>query len=685
MDDEYSGKQPDEIPNQPQADVTTDATTDATDEQHAQPMQGSSVEDSAEGMKAPPPPPPIPPLTPPPPLDPETDATRAGEQPGEQPEEQPMADAGQPAQDADKQSARPEATEPAGRVEVEVVFGDFSVRGGSNEVVIDTHGEPGDDPHVQPDGVVRITRLFDGAELWVPDGFEVIVRSVDGDLRGSRFDGLLQIEQVGGDVGVTSVSQLRIAHVGGDLRATRGDDLRVREISGDARIEDFSGAPLLGGVRGDLVVRNVQGLEVREGVSGDVQIENCRSAILDGAIGGDLDIEHCAGGIFTDAVGGDAKLVDVQEAGIGVVGGDLEIHSVNGPLEVNVVSGDSALRRVQGRIRVNVVSGDLAVTHAPGGLMIGQVGGDATLETELGAAEYTVSAGGDITLRTRGEVNARFVAQALGGEVRTRLPLSVERGRRRNLVGVLGRGDATVTLRSGGDITIVSTDRTDRYERADSMSDDTQKTGDGQDDSTTKTYEGAFGKHKFRVRVDRGPDRAGLYFQGPYSDDETAEDAGAGSRDFGFEWERGHGPRTYGEYEAKLNELRDKAEQVARRASEQAARYAEKAAQKARETDWQAIGRDVRSTIERAMSDLEDAFGQMRRDWETRRPGDAPSGGSRPSAQRVRIEHDDDSADYGFSGMSDAEREAERRTILEQLRTGSISIEDAERRLNGLR
>lgn len=651
MDDEHVG---------PTGGQTSDQTPEESPQEHgAQPISGGSVEDSAEGN-----------IIPPPPLVPESESAHS--------EEQSVADAG----DTGALSAQPEQPEPVGRIEIAVVRGDFSVRGGSSEVIIDTHGDNADDPQMQQGGVVRIARLPDGAELWAPDGFEVIVRSVDGDLRGSRFDGLLQVEHVGGDVSTGSVSQVRIAHVGGDLRATRGDDLRVRETNGDARIEDFTGAPLLGGVRGDLDVRNVQGLEVREGVSGDVHIENCRSAILDGAIGGDLDIEHCAGGIFTDAVGGDAKLVDVQEAGIGIVGGDLEIHSINGPLEVNTVGGDSALRRVQGRIRVNVVGGDLSVTHAPGGLLIGQVGGDATLETELGAAEYTVSAGGDITLRTRGEVNARFVAQALGGEVRTRLPLALERGRRRNLVGVLGRGDATVTLRSGGDINIVSTDR---YERADTMSDDTQKAGDGQGDSSTKTYEGAFGKHKFRVRVDRSADRAGLYFQGPYTDDETAEDAGVGSRDFGFEWERGHGPRTYGEYEAKLNELRDKAEQVARRASEQAARYAEKAAQKARETDWQAIGREVRSTIERAMGDLEDAFGQMRREWETRKPSDAPSGGSRPSSQRVRIEQDETGDDFGFSGMSQADREAERRAILEQLRTGSISIEEAERRLNGLR
>ena len=665
MDEENSG---------PAGGQTPDQAPGAPDQEaRAQPINDGSVDNNAEGIQVPTPP------SAPPPLEPEVEGASAGEQ--------PVGDASDSAdaEQTGKQSAQPESSEPVGRIEIAVVSGDFSVRGGSNEVIIDTHGDDTDDPVLQHDGVIRLGRLPDGSELRAPDGFEIIVRSVDGDLRGASLDGLLQVEQVGGDATIGSVSQLRIAHVGGDLRANRGDDLRVREVSGDARIEDFTGAPLLGGVRGDLIVRNVQGLEVREGVSGDVHIENCRSVILDGAIGGDLDIERCAGGVFTDAVGGDAKLVDVQEAGIGVVGGDLEIHTINGPLEVNVVSGDSALRRVQGRIRVNVVSGDLTVTHAPGGLLIGQVGGDATLETELGAAEYTVSAGGDITLRTRGEVNARFVAQALGGEVRTRLPLSVERGRRRNLVGVLGRGDATVTLRSGGDITIVSTDR---YERADTMSDDTEKTGDEQGDNSTKTYEGAFGKHKFRVRVDRGPDRAGLYFQGPYSEDEAAADAGAGSRDFGFEWEKGHGPRTSGEYEAKLNELRDKAEQVARRASEQASRYAEKAAHKARETDWQAIGREVRSTIERAMGDLEDAFGQMRRDWDPRKSGDTSSsgsGGSRPSAQRVRIEQDDEGDDFGFSGMSQADREAERRTILEQLRTGSISIEDAERRLNGLR
>src|SRR5262249_8372106 len=154
--------------------------------------------------------------------------------------------------------------------------------------------------------------------------------------------------------------------------------------------------------------------------------------------------------------------------------------------------------------------------------------------------------------------------------------------------------------------------------------------------------------------------------------------------------------RSYGEYEARLNELRDRAEQMARRAAEQAQVFAEKAARRARETDWEAVGREVRGAIEKAMVDLEDAFGQVRREWETRRPSGEP-GASRHSAQRVRIEQDDEGDAFpsnaptgageasAFAGGTQDDREAQRRTILEQLRTGSISLDEAERRLNELR
>src|SRR5260370_42165589 len=124
------------------------------------------------------------------------------------------------------------------------------------------------------------------------------------------------------------------------------------------------------------------------------------------------------------------------------------------------------------------------------------------------------------------------------------------------------------------------------------------------------------------------------------------------------------------------NERRARAERVARRATEEAQRYAEKAAKRARETDWEAVGREVRTAIEKAMGDLEETFTQFRRDWETRRPAgsSSSSAGSRPGgAQRVKIEYDDDPDAAGAASAAPEnrdDRDAQRRTILEQLPSG---------------
>ncbi|MGH2485216.1 MAG: hypothetical protein ACRDHE_04290, partial [Ktedonobacterales bacterium] len=321
-----------------------------------------------------------------------------------------------------------------------------------------------------------------------------------------------------------------------------------------------------------------------------------------------------------------------------------------------------------------------------------RVGGDVELDTPLGAgAEYSIRAGGDITLRVRGEVNARFVAQTSGGEVHTRLPLTVERGRRRNLVGVVGRGDATVTLHSDGDISIAATDR---FEEEHSMSDDFSGRAAPEDErereeGDERVWEGGLGRHRFRVRWDRGPGRAGVHFQGPFTEDDDPDAIGHAPRDFHFGWEKGQGPTMSGEYEERLNDLRDKAERVARRAAEQAQDYAERATRRARSTDWESIGRDVRSTVERAMEDLEDTFNQFRRDWTGGRgPGRPPTGEKPSGAQRVRIEYDDEPDAPGASAAPGASRddvEAQRRAILEDLRSGSITLDEAERRLGDMR
>jgi hypothetical protein len=170
---------------------------------------------------------------------------------------------------------------------------------------------------------------------------------------------------------------------------------------------------------------------------------------------------------------------------------------------------------------------------------------------------------------------------------------------------------------------------------------------------------------------------------------------GRSHRGFGFEWE--HDPagdaKASEDFDRQINELRDRAEQVARRAAEQAQHYAERAARRARETDWESIGREVRSAIERAMGELERTVGQFGREFDSRRGSSDPNAGARGTgAQRVRIERDEEGDGYasGYGATQTpppprGDADAQRRAILEDLRAGTISLDEAERRLGELR
>lgn len=576
-------------------------------------------------------------------------------------------------------------------IEIDLVEGDFRVLGGAPQLLLTVDGNDIAGPlTTHENGTVRFSRLPDDAELRVPDGARVTVRQVYGDLAVTHLDGIFSAQRIAGDAEILDVAVCELVQVGGDLKAEKGGQLRVRHVNGDLRIEDYDEPPLIGHVSGGLQARNLPGIELREAIGGDVVLDRCGDASLVGTVGGDLHASRTTVTLRATAVGGDVKLSSTTGVTLAAAGGDLHVDGVIGPIEAHSVGGDVVIRQASAPIRIGIAGGDLLIEHALAGVDAGRIGGDARLDTPLRpGAEYSVRAGGDIELRVRGEVNARFVAQTNGGEIRTRLPLSVERGRRRNLVGVIGRGDASVTLRSGGDISIAATDR---FEEGYTMGDEyvgnetKDQTQTQTDENEGKTWEGNFGGRRFRVRLDRGPGRAHVHFQGPFGETEDPDGFGPASRDFGFEWERGRGARVYGEYEEKLNDLRGKAEQAARKAADQAQEYAERTARRLRETDWESVGREVRQAVEKAVGDLEDAFNQTRRGWEGR-SGGAQQGGQRPSgAQRVKIEYDDDGdAAAGAAPGASPDVEAERRAILEQLSSGAISLDEAERRLNDLR
>lgn len=575
-------------------------------------------------------------------------------------------------------------TDSGPRIVIDVVAGDFLIRGGAPHVLL--HAGDDEDQEVEDrGGALRFSWLPDDSELSVPDGAEIEIRRIEGDLHADTLDAILVVHHVSGDATLEEVGACELLHVEGDVRARRGGTVRLRASSGSVELSDLERAPVLGHIAGDLEASNLSGLELRDSVGGDVTLDRCGDVTLQGTIGGDLRVDRSTVRVSASSIGGNVRIANVRGATLSAVGGDLRVSGGSGLIEVASIGGDVRVSGTTSRVRLGTIGGDARAQDVTGGLSIGHTGGDASLDTALGPqAEYTIRASGDIAMQVRGEVNARFVAQTFGGEIRTQLPLTVEKGRRRNLVGVLGRGDATVTLRSdGGDISLAANEK---QEEARMKGDDFV----GQDEEQQeRTWEGGFGRHRFRFGWDRGAHHAGFSFRGPFTEEDDPDGMGSGSgRDFRFRWERGHGPQVSGEYEERLNELRDKAERLARRTAEQAQRYAEGAARRARDTDWDAIGREVRTAVERAMTDLEDTFKELRQEWDTRRGPRPGAGASKPSAQRVKIEYDEPGASDAppsASASSTDDLEAQRRAILEDLRNGALSLDEAERRLNNLR
>ena len=108
-------------------------------------------------------------------------------------------------------------------------------------------------------GVLRFTRLPDDSELRVPDGAEVLVRRIYGDLRAEHMDGYVLAQRISGDATIERVAVTEIAQLEGDLSARHGGSLRIRMIQGDAEIEDYDEAPVIGHVNGDLEARDLPG------------------------------------------------------------------------------------------------------------------------------------------------------------------------------------------------------------------------------------------------------------------------------------------------------------------------------------------------------------------------------------------------------------------------------------------
>src|SRR5690348_11996242 len=99
--------------------------------------------------------------------------------------EEPVAAAGEPAPDTSAQPNEPSTTEPHARILVDVAAGDLVIRGGAPQVQLHLRDDRSQDGLAEDSGgVLRFDWLPGKSELRVPDGAEIEVRRIEGDLEG---------------------------------------------------------------------------------------------------------------------------------------------------------------------------------------------------------------------------------------------------------------------------------------------------------------------------------------------------------------------------------------------------------------------------------------------------------------------------------------------------------------------
>lgn len=518
---------------------------------------------------------------------------------------------------------------------------------------------------------VKVQSLANGASYDAGDSTCVIHILPDTALTLTHVSGTCSIENVAATVRLEAVKgSVTLKSIRGDISIENaGSDLFAKEIAGDITCTELQADGIFSAVKGSITIKQSHG---------DCTVSECASFFAED-IHGDLLAQHVRSLRVSKMLHGDATLHQCENTVIQTAKGDCTIVKSTGDVTMASIDGDVWLRDTRGNCSFERINGSLYAQHIHGNINA-NIGQDCFVETVLADGNTYAIVANDIIFRVHSPINAQFVAQSEREDaITTHLPLQVDR-HRQNLVGVIGKGEATVTLFSHRDILL------------DSALHEESTAGSG------KKY-----RPKINVTFDGRSivlDPTILAEVNKHLGGFINKQVGDIAKDFGFQFntERSHAetwehhqeenmstqedPK---EFEERLRDLSDRSSRAARKAAEKIREYSDKAMNRARETDWDAVGREVRSTIEHTISELEIAVKEIVSEFQS--PTQATDNknstvdskkDSSATVKRVPIEVDADAPDSTDS------LDARRRAILEQLSKGEISLDDAQIKLRNL-
>lgn len=173
----------------------------------------------------------------------------------------------------------------------------------------------------------------------------------------------------------------------------------------------------------------------------------------------DITVSVPANCTFSLSTGnGDVTATGLNASGIVSSGnGDAVLEVIQGDIQVHVGNGDITLVDVEGSALVTDGNGDIALQGAKGSFALDNGNGKIDFQGELVAgSENSFSLGnGPVTVELLGTPSVALTLETPNGDVIRDLQITVQEMTDELLVGTIGDGEASLSVRTGnGDITI---------------------------------------------------------------------------------------------------------------------------------------------------------------------------------------------------------------------------------------
>ena len=207
-------------------------------------------------------------------------------------------------------------------------------------------------------------------------------------------------------------------------------------------------------VSGDLILRGLDGTVTVGTVHGECFLQLGGATVSIKALYGDLTAEGVSGALSVSEVHADVRLGNIDgTVGLGSVHGDVRARVVDGDLQMGRVDGDVRLREVRGQVSLEEGNSDFKGTDLRGGMNVQRVKGDLSLKSTLTPdLAYRGRANGDVVVRCPEGTSAQFLLEA-GGKLKATLP-EMEEVSENRVVGRSGDGAAQVEFSAGGDLSL---------------------------------------------------------------------------------------------------------------------------------------------------------------------------------------------------------------------------------------